>query len=226
MNKEKEEKFLSFTKESHIGTDESGKGDYLGAIVIAGVYVDKETNEKLKSLGVKDSKTISDSKIKEMAPEIRRLVGEDKYSVIKINPEKYNELYDKMKNMNELLAWGHARAIENLLIKNDCTAAIADQFGNEEYINKALMENGKKIELLQIHKAERDIAVAAASILAREGFLTSIEAMGIKYGITIPKGANETVIKVTKSIIEKNGEGELTKIAKLNFKTTQQVIKN
>src|SRR4030095_5195126 len=100
----------------------------------------------------------------------------------------------EVKNLNHLLAWGHARAIENLLLKGTCSHAIADQFGDENYIRSQLMEKGKKIQLTQLPKGERYIAVAAASILARDRFLSRMESLRDSYKIELPKGASDSVV--------------------------------
>ncbi len=207
-----------------IGTDESGKGDYFGPLVIAGVYVDEKIEKQLESLGVRDSKKNSDVKNRELATQIKQLLNKENYNIVFILPEKYNELYSKMKNLNSLLAWGHARAIENILSEVSCENAIADQFGNEEYIIHALMEKGKKINLLQTPRAERDIAVATASILARDTYLHQLEILSQKISIKLPKGASTPAEEAAKSIVMKYGPAELRKYVKLHFKTTERVL--
>ena len=150
-----------------IGIDESGKGDYFGPLVIAAVLVTPPDEPDLRLIQVRDSKRISDGRILEMAPDIRQVC---RHSVVAIGPKRYNELYEKIKNLNRLLAWGHARALENILAQTECTLAISDQFGDERFILNALLEKGKSIQLIQRPKAEDDLAVAAASILARSNF--------------------------------------------------------
>jgi ribonuclease HIII len=211
----------------HIGTDESGKGDYFGPMVIAGVLIDSAAEAALKELGVKDSKTLSDKRCKELAVRIRNLLPE-KYQEVEIPPERYNQLYARLKaegkNLNHLLAWGHARAIESLLQKGTCSHAIADQFGDENYIRSKLMEKGKKLQLIQLPKGERYIAVAAASILARDRFLSRMESFRDSYKIELPKGASDTVVNAAKQFMQTNGGNSLGKIAKLHHKTTRKII--
>ena len=211
--------------EAHIGTDESGKGDYFGPLVIAGVYVEADDLPLLQEIGVADSKMISDAKIKVVAEKLR-VLAQIKYNLVLINPEKYNELYAKIANLNKLLAWGHARVMENLLQIVDCEYIIADKFGDDKFIQQALMKKGRQIKLIQTPRAEKDIAVAAASVLARDVFLTKLEELSLKYGVTIPKGCNEKVKIVAKQIAAKYGKEEMGKIAKLHFKTTQEIIDN
>jgi len=203
-----------------IGTDESGKGDYFGPLVIGGVYVDSKTKGLLSNLKVRDSKRISDNVIKELDFQIRSVCI---YSVVLIGPEKYNLLYDKMKNLNKLLAWGHARVIENILLRVECKKAISDQFGSELYIKNALMKLGKKIELTQSPRAEADLGVAAASILARAEFLRKMERLSEECGFELPKGASEKVNLAARKILEQMGKDALNRFVKLHFKNTARI---
>lgn len=212
-----------------IGTDESGKGDYFGPLVSAGVYVDEQTSKYLITLGVKDSKELSDSKNLELAIEIARICN-GRFAVIEISPEKYNILYEQFKNenknLNTILAWGHAKALEEILSKIDCKVAIADQFADESFILSKLQEKGKRLKLIQMHKAEQHIAVAAASILARARFLTKLSKLSNEYKINLPKGASQTVIESAKKFVDMHGKDALRKIAKLHFKTTDEIFRN
>lgn len=211
----------------HIGTDESGKGDYFGPLVIVGVWADKSLAEALAEIGVRDSKKLSDAQCQKLATAIRELCH-GKYHVVEISPERYNQLHDQLvgekKNLNHLLAWGHARAIESLLSKQSCDQAIADQFGDEKYIASKLMEKGRTLNLLQTPKAERFIAVAAASVLARDLFLSRLKQLSQEAGLTLPKGASPAVIETAKQIVQKHGADALRKFAKLHFKTTASVL--
>jgi ribonuclease HIII len=204
-----------------IGIDESGKGDYFGPLVIAAVFVDATTQGELALMQVRDSKKISDGRILEMAPDIKTICP---HSVIAIGPQKYNELYAKIKNLNRLLAWGHAKALENLLERVSCERAISDQFGNERLILNVLQEKGRKIVLEQRPKAESDMAVAAASILARAEFLLRLKRLSGEVGTTLPKGASPTVELAARMVIKKHGQDRLGDVAKLHFKTTQAVL--
>lgn len=209
----------------HIGTDESGKGDYFGPLVVAGVYITKEQEEQLALLGVRDSKNNSDSKNKLLASQILEVLGKNSISIICIGPERYNTLYNEMgKNLNKVLGWGHARAMENLLSVNSCENAVADQFGDEAIIKSALMKNGKTLNLYQTPKAERDVGVAAASILARARFLDELEKLGKTLGVTLYKGVSPAVESIAKSIYENGGLDKLKQYVKLHFKTTQKFM--
>ncbi len=206
---------------NRIGIDESGKGDYFGPLVIAAVFVTPASERDLALMQVRDSKKISDGRILEMAPDIRLLCP---HSIVAIGPQRYNELYAKIKNLNRLLAWGHARALENLLQQVDCDLAIADQFGDEGLILAALQEKGKRIRLVQRTKAESDLAVAAASILARAEFLSRLQRLSQEVHTTLPKGASSSVELAGRMVVKKYGRDRLSTVAKLHFKTTQQVL--
>ena len=204
----------------HIGSDESGKGDFFGPLVIAAVLVDESNIEILQKAGIKDCKQVNDKNINKLAAVIK---NNSVFSVITINPTKYNELYAKLKNLNLLLAWGHARAIENILEKKECDYALSDKFGDESLIQNALLKRGKKIHLEQRCKAESDIAVAAASIIARAHFLSGLSELSVKYGIDIPKGASEKVFNAAKLISDKYSKDELKNAVKTHFKTYDKI---
>ena len=209
----------------HGGIDESGKGDFFGPLVVCACYVDQYSCAALIEAGVQDSKAIkSDKKIRTIATAIKKIVG-DTYSVVKIGNESYNRMYAKIGNLNRLLAWGHARSIENLLEKvPECQELLADKFANERVLQQALMPKGKKVKLLQRTKAESDVAVAAASILARDLFVREMERMGQELGLNIlPKGAGRKVDETAAEIVKKIGFDELAKYAKLHFKTLEKV---
>ena len=207
------------------GVDESGKGDFFGPLCIAGVYVNEAVINAWKEIGIRDSKNISsDKKISELAEKIRATPGCVTDCVV-VGNEAYNRLYTKMRSVNTLLAWGHARVIENLMGKRyqmnpPPVKAISDQFAaSKSVIEKALMKQGKEIQLVQRHKAEEDIAVAAASILARDGFVKGLAKLEKDFAMKLPKGASAAVDKAAKEFVETRGAGELQKISKLHFRT-------
>jgi ribonuclease HIII len=211
--------------EPHFGIDESGKGDFFGPLVIAGVYVDREIARQLLALGVTDSKKIgSDNRIHQLADEIGRTPGLAA-NVVLIGPEKYNALYEKFGNLNDLLAWGHARVIENLLLQRpDCKRSLSDKFANERVIQRALLKQAREIRIDQQTKAESDIAVAAASILARERFVRWMESRGRALGIVLPKGVSAAVKSAARAVVEKAGRDSLRTVAKMHFRTSAEVL--
>jgi ribonuclease HIII len=209
----------------HIGVDESGKGDFFGPLVIAGVYVDGDVARRLREIGAVDSKRISsDERIFKIAAEIRRIPGLA-WEVIAINPERYNELYTKFGNLNRLLAWGHAKVIENLLARvPGCQRAISDQFANPAVLQRALQTRGREIELIQRTKAESDPAVAAASILAREAFVGWLNAQSQKWGVNFYKGVSESVKQTAASLVQLHGRDALPTFCKMHFRTSSEIL--
>lgn len=207
---------------SRIGTDESGKGDYFGPLVVAGVFIKCEKDEiNLKHIGVKDCKKLSDKRIIEIAKIIKK---EFIHSIVLIGPEKYNELYKKLRNLNRILAWAHSRVIENILQRVDCYYVLTDQFGDKNYILNALMEKGKKVLIEQYPKAEEDLAVASASIMARAEFLMKLESLSKEIGIKLLKGSSIRVKKLAKEIFDTKGKDILKKVAKFHFKITKEIL--
>ena len=208
-----------------IGVDESGKGDFFGPLCVAGVYVNEGIVHAWREAGIRDSKNISsDAKIAKLAELIRETPG-CITTVVPIGNEAYNRLYRTMRSVNAILAWGHARVIENLMLqKHRMTPlpvrAISDQFAaNKEVVAGALMSLGREIELIQRHKAESDLAVAAASILARHEFVSRLAKLEKQFDMELPKGASAAVDQTAKHFIEKHGVARLPAVAKMHFRT-------
>ena len=210
--------------EPHFGIDESGKGDYFGPLVIAGVYTNHDITKHLMSAGIMDSKRISSSaKIRKLAEIIRETRG-IAYYILTLPPLRYNELYQEFGNLNRMLAWAHVAVIEKLMLQvPDCPRSLSDQFAKPFVLQKALSAKRLSIQLDQRTKAESDIAVAAASILARERFVEWMEKTSKAGEVELPLGASSAVIEAAHAVIEKHGNEALGKVAKLHFKTTQQI---
>ena len=207
------------TLNNWIGTDESGKGDFFGPLVVAALYVDKKIEHKLWLLGVRDSKKISDQKISELANSIRKSFS---HSVGTFSPDKYNKNYKIFNNLNQLLASAHAQVIKNLVEKTGCTVVLADKFGEEELIKNALGESNN-FTLIQKNKAEANLAVAGASILARDKFINSLEQLSLKYQMNFPPGASNKVVDAAKRFVKHYGKDNLNAVAKTHFKTIKQL---
>lgn len=212
-----------------LGVDESGKGDFFGPMCVAGVYVNETVLRAWRDKGIRDSKSISsDNRIRELADVIRKTPG-CITAVVPIGNEAYNRLHLKLGSVNAILAWGHARAIENLMGQRHQmipppVRAISDQFARTKTtVQRALMPLGREIELIQRHKAEEDLAVAAASILARNEFVTRLTRMGKEYGMTFPKGASTQVEEAAREFIERHGAENLSRVAKMHFRTVEKV---
>ncbi len=206
-----------------LGIDESGKGDFFGPLVIAGVSASGSDIKRLESNGIRDSKKMSDNRVLELS---RWLRNNFVHSIVIIGPEKYNQLYDKIKNLNKLLAWGHSRVIENIAAGNKIDMIISDKFGREDFIEKALMKYGRGIELHQMIKGETVAQVAAASIVARAAFIDQMDKLSSQYEIILPKGAGTAVDNVARELVGKFGKEILTRVAKIHFKNYRKVLGN
>lgn len=204
----------------HIGVDEAGKGDVFGPLCVGAVFADQEGIVNLAKIGVKDSKRMTDSTIVKLAQKIRAGYF---YSLVKIFPQKYNELYGKFRNLNSLLGWGHATAIGDVLEKSPCNRVTIDKFAGEHVVESALKRKGLEVELTQRHRGEEDVVVAAASIIARAAFVEGMEKLSEEYQLKLPKGASPAVIEAGRKFVAKYGRAELPKIAKMHFKTLDEI---
>lgn len=216
-----------------IGSDESGKGDYFGPLVACAVWVDDRILQVLDTLGVRDSKVLSDLQNRRLAQDVRAVCrdgGTDRAAEVVIPPERYNQLYDQFrregKNLNALLAWGHARALESVIDQAPAQHAIIDQFADARYIRDRLAARDatKALNVVQLPRAEANLAVAAASVLARDRFLGWLERAARDYGLRLPKGASDEVEAAARRFVDRHGRAALAKVAKLHFKTTQRVL--
>jgi len=236
----------------HGGSDESGKGDYFGPLVVACCYVDEELADRLRKLrvewydgrnvkhvddgGVRDCKLITNNVVlMRMGQMVRQILGPERFAVVKIGPAAYNRLYAKIRNINRLLAWAHGTCIEELLEKQpECPRVVVDQFApTETVIRRALKERGKKIVVEQRHKAESyAIAVAAASVVAREYFLRALCDMAedVQPGTQAPLGAvplgssDPRVRELAERMAREHGPVWLMNHCKAHFQTTDKVL--
>ncbi len=236
----------------HAGSDESGKGDFFGPLVVCCAYVDEriaaaiekftylDKNDRVHKLEVKDCKQMSDPQVLLAGSKLRQLLGPTGYAVVKLGPAAYNRLYAKIKNINRMLAWAHGTAIEELLEKRpDCTRVVVDQFApTEATINRALKERGKKATIDQHHKAESDLAVAMASVIARELFLRDLLTMAqesdfdsFRQGqpdgqpFKVPIGSSDPRVRaLSEEMVRKAGPTWLMNHCKAHFQTTDKVL--
>ncbi|HTI15926.1 MAG TPA: ribonuclease HIII [Dictyobacter sp.] len=208
----------------HIGSDESGKGDYFGPLVVAAVYIDPQTEPELLKLGVRDSKKLTDARILQMEPEILALC-QNRHALITYLPEEYNQRYTSSRNVNLLLANAHAELIEKVADLTESEVAIVDQFGDEALVRTALTRLGCTIRVEQRPRAEDDTAVATASILARAAFVRQIQLLSQQYGYELLKGAsNPQIIEIGRAIVRNQGIQMLHKVAKVHFRTTETIL--
>lgn len=201
---------------AHIGGDESGKGDFFGPLCVAAAYVPTEAYPNLHKLGIQDSKRITDKKILTLKVAIEKVAT---YEVITLMPHKYNELYARFKNLNTLLAWAHSAAVHSVVEKVGPVPVLIDQFAYAHVLESAFKRKQLNVPLTQKTKAESDLSVACASILARAAFIQSLEGLSKQAGLVLPKGASVEVVRAAKTLVEQKGKGALSTFAKLHFKT-------
>ncbi len=206
----------------HVGVDEAGKGDFFGPLCIAGLFADEEGIKNLLALGVRDSKKMSDSAVLKLADRLKGF----SHSIVRLFPRKYNELYQRFKNLNTLLAWGHATVLEELCEKTSCPNAIIDQFADKRVLESMLEKKHLTLQVEQRTKAESDLVVAGASILARASFLEGLEQLSQQVHTPLPKGAAAATKEVGKKLVGKWGADILNEVAKTHFKTKEEILQS
>lgn len=213
-----ETSLLNFSEK--IGLDEAGKGDYFGPLCVAACHVKTEDAPKLLEFGIRDSKKLSDHTVLLLSKKIKALCS---FKILKLFPETYNRLYAQFKNLNTLLAWAHSTVLQDLSSETHCKKALLDQFANPKLVESFLKKNNQTIDLEQRTKAESDLAVAAASILARAAFLEGLESLRQKFNLHLPKGASN-IVEAGKIAVSQHGAEILSLIAKTHFKSTHEIL--
>lgn len=208
----------------YIGADESGKGDVFGPLAAAAVAVDAAQSDILVEAGVRDSKELSDEAIRAIAHRIRESCP---HVVTVLMPEQYNQLYESQgANLNDLLAWAHARNIQQLSAETGAERALIDQFADESVMRNAMAEIGCMTHFEQRPHAEDDVAVAAASVLARDAFVSAVAKLGQEYQVPLPLGASSPkVYEAVQRIYEQQGIAVLSKVAKMHFSIVSECIR-
>ncbi len=209
------------------GSDESGKGDFFGSLVVAAVVVDNSTADKLRAAGVKDCKLLTDKKILELEDIIKASVVD--YSVLELKPRVYNLRYEQVAaqggKLNQLLGYGHVAALSKVLEKHeDCHSALIDQFTTSMVNIRALKQRFPQCDVRQQPKAESNLAVAAASVLARAQFLHTMAALAAEAGVQeLPKGGGAQATACARELAAKYGKEALRNYVKLHFANYQRV---
>lgn len=206
----------------YIGTDESGKGDFFGPLVVCGVIMNASNADYFRRIGVKDSKLIDDHSILIIADKIKIVLGNE-FSVLKIKPLKYNELQQQFGNINKLLGWAHSEVIKNLLQIQKVETIICDKFGKPEHIDKYFAGGECKAKIFQYTKAERFLGVAAASIIARAEVVKWFKLASEKLQYEIPLGASSAVDQTASRMKKIYGSEFLSKLVKLHFKNSSKL---
>ena len=210
-----------------MGSDESGTGDYFGPLVVASVCLDIAGGNTLMAAGVRDCKSMTDTRILALKDLIEETALA--YTVLVMKPHVYNIRYGQVQqqggNLNTLLALGHIAALKQTWQKYpQCRQALVDQFTKNDSIPEGVRAFAPEMQVWQRPRAEEDIAVAAASVLARAAFLQTIEDMGKEAGIgKIPKGGGEAATNAARRLVQKMGTEVLENFVKLHFANTQKI---
>jgi ribonuclease HIII len=202
-----------------VGSDETGKGDFLGPLVVAAALVRPGQEALLAEYGVRDSKTMGDGEAAKVAALVRQTLP---HAVVTILPPRYNEMHREMgANVNRVLAWAHARALEDVLLRPDAAdaaALVVDQFAKGPLLPRALRERARALPLEMRPRAEDHPAVAAASVLARDAFLAALRRLGEEIGVPLAKGAGEPADRAARRVLAKGGRDLLARVAKMHFR--------
>ena len=204
-----------------VGVDESGKGDFFGPLVVAAFLADDCMTDDLRALGVRDGKLIADKKTLQIDEQLR---ADFPHQILVVEPSDYNRRYALIKNLNKLLAEGHAEVIDQILSDQSADLAISDKFGKPELVENALAARGQTVPLRQMVRGERIVQVAAASILARAAFIREMDKLSDQYGMTIPKGAAAQVDEAGRRIVRMHGIESLPNLTKTHFKNYRRVV--
>jgi len=205
----------------YIGSDESGKGDFFGPLIVCAFAFDNSIRDNLLKFNVKDSKELDDKEIIEIYNELRNKYN-DRFEVIEIHPKKYNQLYEKIQNMNKILLWAHFKAINKLFKRFNYKTVIIDKFASEKsFDDKIPLTKNLIIE----EKAERFTGVAAASIIARAKLVHWFQKKSRELELKIPFGAAVSVSNFAKEIERRKGKDILSELIKLHFKNFKYMNK-
>lgn len=204
------------SEETTIGSDESGKGDYFGPLVVAAVRVTPELSRKLEGGEVRDCKLMNDESVLRVGAALRANVP---HAIARLDPPAYNAEHARVRNLNPMLAALHAQAVRQLAEPG--MRVVIDQFGNESLLRKAL--EGADVRLEQRHRGEEELAVAAASVIAREQFLLALHELSERFAIDLAKGAGTPVDRAARRFVQLHGDQKLREVAKLHFKNTQKI---
>jgi ribonuclease HIII len=205
----------------HVGGDESGKGDYFGPLVVASWWLEQKHVEPLRAMGIADSKKLTDANMEKLAGQLDKL---GRGHVIRVMPREYNPMYASARNLNIVLARLHGQCVGELVAKHGAPKAVLiDEFARDINELKASTRLPAGVKLVTRTRAEADLAVAAASVLARVAFMAGLKELGHEFGAEFPPGAGDPTLKAAREFKRTFGEAQLAQVAKVHFKTTQQL---
>ena len=209
-----------------IGTDEVGNGSYFGGLAVVASFVTPDQHDFLRKLGVGDSKTLTDQKIRQIAPILKEKIQQQ---ALLLSPSKYNEVIGDRYNAVSVKVALHNQAIYLLLQKGiQPEKIVIDAFTSAKNYDKYLAQEANRFSnpISLEEKAEgKYLAVAVSSIIARDLFLENLENLGRELGYQLPSGAGTASDKVASQILQAYGMQGLNFCAKLHFKNTEKAKK-
>jgi ribonuclease HIII len=211
----------TFDGTPRVGIDEAGKGDYFGPLVVAGVRITgKRVAKELQELGVRDSKMLGVAAARPMADLILEAVGPQNVRVVTLSPREYEARRSRAGNVNKLLDQLDAEIIGEL--KYEVELVVVDQYATaaRERLQPFVPE-GVRLEVRE--RAEDDLAVAAASVVARARFLEEMENLSARVGFELSKGATH-VLDAGRRVFRERGRAGLEEVAKTSFRITEQIV--
>lgn len=207
--------------QSAIGSDEAGKGDSFGGLVVSAVALNESELLTIANAKVGDSKEITDERIRVLAPWIRDNFA---YAEVVLTPEQYNRRWHECgDNVNRLLTLMHAKVQTELYGKTDIRVSIIDRFSSAHPVTHKLKNELPGLKVVEVPKAERFPSVAAASVLARESFLTMMEQLSAEWAVPLPLGSGSPVPGALRQFLRIHGPDKLAMVAKSHFKNVQRV---
>lgn len=209
-----------------IGTDEVGNGSYFGGLAVVASFITPDQHDFLRKLGVGDSKTLTDQKIRQIAPILKEKI---QHQALLLSPSKYNEVIGDRYNAVSVKVALHNQAIYLLLQKGlQPKKIVIDAFTSAKNYDKYLAQEANRFSnpISLEEKAEgKYLAVAVSSIIARDLFLENLENLGRELGYQLPSGAGTASDKVASQILQAYGMQGLNFCAKLHFKNTEKAKK-
>jgi ribonuclease HIII len=202
--------------ETTVGSDESGKGDYFGPLIVAAVRLERELARELAGGPVRDSKQIADEACMRLGAALRSKLP---HAIARLDPDDYNREHARVKNLNAILARLHGDVIRELASPG--MLVVVDQFGDERWVANEVKDLG--VRLVQRPRGEEILAVAAASVIAREQFLIALRELSERWAIELAKGAGDPTDRAARKFVALHGVEKLGSVAKLHFKTTQKL---
>ncbi len=198
-----------------LGSDETGKGEWYGPLVVEGVALTPDLILKCRKMGVRDSKTMAKSQLMAIAQKLTKMKFVRTFRILL--PEVYNlryeEFQDEGKTLNDMLAWAHSAVIKEIIgqIKFSNAKVVIDKFDFEKTEYRLSSIDRANLEIIQKTKGESEIPVAVASIIAKYIFESEVDLLNTEYGLDL---RNTTPAEIDPKI--------LPFVAKLHFKNVKK----